>query len=194
MSTCLRLGTISGMATGVAGGMTLRPARSNRRSGTVTPIAWEPPKDIDVRDWVQIGQRLGATTRCSQWWLGDWIRYGTARWGEKYREASRITGYDIQSLRNIACVSGSIDISRRRDDLSWSHHAEVSSLDPDEQDRWLALAAGEKMSVADLRIELRAARRSRSGSTRALPSGKPGAGLVMCPNCEHEFETSALPN
>lgn len=128
-------------------------------------------------------------TRCSQWWLGDWVRYGTGRWGEKYKEASRITGYDVHSLRNIAYVAGRVDPSRRRDNLTWSHHAEVSALDPDEQDRWLDLVSSERMSVSDLRVELRAARRkNKSSEGAALPTPIKTAGRVMCPECQHEFE------
>lgn len=124
-------------------------------------------------------------TRCSQWLLGDWIRYGTARWGEKYTEAARITDYDVQSLRNIAYVAGKVEASRRRDNLAWSHHAEVCALEPEEQDRWLDLAASERMSVADLRIELRAAR--RCGDESAARSAA-DAKMVTCPECEHRFK------
>ena len=153
-----------------------------------TDVAWIPGKDIDVHKWVRAGQRLGAMTRCSQWWLGDWVRYGTVRWGEKYKEASRITGYDIQSLRNIAYVAGRVEVSRRRDNLTWSHHAEVSALDPEEQDRWLDLAEAEKMSVSDLRIELRSARRADKRSSGELDPPKTAAETVICPECRHEFE------
>lgn len=125
-------------------------------------------------------------TRCSQWWLGDWIRYGTSRWGEKYKQAAKITGYDVHTLRNIAYVAGQIPASRRRDTLTWSHHAEVCGLEPDEQDRWLDFAADQRLSVADLRIELRGARRGEE------PTGQSrDAKLIECPNCEHRFEVAA---
>jgi hypothetical protein len=150
-------------------------------------IAWVPAKDLDVREWVVAGQRLGAMNRCSQWWLGDWIRYGTSRWGEKYKEAARITGYDVQTLRNIAYVAGQIEISRRRDNLTWSHHAEVCALEAVEQERWLDLAAEQRMSVADLRIELRSSRR---GEGEAGSREKAGVPMVTCPECEHQFEPS----
>ena len=153
-------------------------------------VAWVPGKDIDVHKWVRAGQRLGAMTRCSQWWLGDWVRYGTVRWGEKYKEASRITGYDIQSLRNIAYVAGRVEVSRRRDNLTWSHHAEVSSLGPEEQDRWLDLAEAEKMSVSDLRIELRSARRAQRRSTESSELPKADVKTIICPECQHEFEVT----
>jgi len=164
-----------------------QPAGPRRPVESPSDVAWIPGKDIDVHKWVRAGQRLGAMTRCSQWWLGDWVRYGTVRWGEKYKEASRITGYDIQSLRNIAYVAGRVEVSRRRDNLTWSHHAEVSSLAPEEQDRWLDLAEAQKMSVSDLRIELRSARRAEKRSTEELEAPKADAKTVTCPECHHEF-------
>jgi hypothetical protein len=158
-------------------------------ASATSPVAWVPGEELDVRDWVRAGQRLGALTRCSQWWLGDWVRYGTGRWGEKYKEASRITGYDVKTLRNIAYVAGAVDVSRRRDNLTWSHHAEVCALDAVEQDRWLDLALTQRMSVADLRIEVRAAERAGNGSEDRVQAH---AKEVTCPACEHRFPVPAL--
>jgi hypothetical protein len=153
-------------------------------------VAWAPPdEDIDVREWVRAGQRLGSLTRCSQWWLGDWVRYGTTRWGEKYKEAARITGYDVKTLRNIVYVAEQVEVSRRRDNLTWSHHAEVCALGSEEQDKWLDLAASQRMTVADLRIELRGAQRDKTGTARR---SKTEAKEVTCPECEHRFEVPDL--
>jgi hypothetical protein len=182
------------MAAAAGGGVTTltrgRQARTPAAFGTTLAVAWIPGEDIDVHDWVLAGKRLGSMTRCSQWWLGDWIRYGASRWGEKYREASRITGYDIQSLRNISWVAGRVEVSRRRDDLTWSHHAEISALDPEEQDKWLDLASREKMSVSDLRVELRAAKREGKASapSTASETSELITSRIKCPECEHEFD------
>jgi hypothetical protein len=156
-----------------------------RSTDKTTTVAWIPPGNLDVREWVLAGKRLGAMTRCSQWWLGDWIRYGTSRWGEKYKQAAKVTGYDVQTLRNIAYVAGQIPASRRRDNLTWSHHAEVCALACDEQERWLDLAAEQRMSVADLRLELRRQRREENDAASAeLPRSK----VISCPECAHRFE------
>jgi len=139
---------------------------------------------MDHPQWVAVGRRLGGISRSNQWWLGDWLRYGTAKWGEKYVEASRITGYDVRSLTNMASLSACFEISRRRDNLSWSHHAVVAALDPDEQDRWLDMATAERLSVADLRIELRGVERRRGAQERAyaqLPD-EDVSGFI-CPQC-----------
>lgn len=171
----------------IGGETTVPPGRVQMKAASpalVSTLAWVPSKDMDARAWVHTGHRLGAMTRCSQWWLGDWIHYGTARWGEKYKEAARITGYDVQTLRNIAYVARQVDVSRRRDNLSWSHHAEVCALEPDEQDRWLDFAAEQRMSVSDLRLELRSARRLEGHSSPA-PSQRT---MAVCPHCKHEFD------
>jgi hypothetical protein len=126
-------------------------------------------------------------SRVSNWWVGDWLQYGSARWGEKYVEAARITGYDVKTLRNIAYVARHFDLSRRRDTLTWSHHAEVAMLDPNEQDKWLDRAVADRLAVADLRIELRRTQRGDKAVTcdekgERHRADEPSSSLV-CPNC-----------
>ena len=47
----------------------------------------------------------------------------------------------VGTLKNRASVARRIDPSRRRDGLTWSHHAEVAGLEPDEADAVLAETA-----------------------------------------------------
>jgi hypothetical protein len=144
-------------------------------------VAWIPRGEIDYREWAAIGRRLGGIGRCSQWWLGDWVRYGSAKWGEKYAVAARITGYDPHSLRNMVWISSRFDPSRRRDNLTWSHHASVATLDSEEQDSWLDRALSERLSVSDLRVELRASRRLPTGAVEPLDAVEET--VLTCPNC-----------
>lgn len=139
---------------------------------------------MDHPQWVAVGRRLGGISRSNQWWLGDWLRYGTAKWGEKYVEAAKITGYDLRSLANMASLAGCFEMSRRRDNLTWSHHAAVAALDADQQDRWLDMAAAERMSVADLRIELHSVERQRETRERACADqGEDEVPDFICPQC-----------
>lgn len=147
-------------------------------------VAWAPREDLGQAEWRSAGRRLGAIGRCSQWWIGDWIRYGAARWGERYAEAARVTGYDVASLRNMAWVASQFDLSLRSDKLSWSHHVLLAPLEPGEQRRWLARAARERLSVADLRLELRAAGTGET-KTESDPAGRDRVGV--CPHCGHEL-------
>ncbi len=149
-------------------------------------VAWAPEQDLEHPEWVRWGHRLGAMSRVSNWWVGDWLEYGASRWGEKYSEAARITGYDVKTLRNIAYVARRFDLSRRRDKLTWSHHAEVAVLESPEQDRWLDRAVVDHLSVADLRTELRGSQRAaRAAIDDNGGSGPSDAQLpsMICPHC-----------
>ncbi len=169
----------------------LEPSGAERRPASgISKVAWVPPSDLGQAEWLSAGRRLGAIGRCSQWWIGDWIRYGTARWGEKYVEAARVTGYDVASLRNMAWVAAQFDSSLRSDKLSWSHHVLLAPLSAEEQRYWIEKAADGRLSVSDLRLELRASGRgSRRGKT-ASAEGE-GQGEGVCPHCGHKLSGPA---
>lgn len=163
-----------------------------RRAGrdSLSKVAWAPRRDLDHTDWLATGRRLGAIGRCSQWWIGDWVRYGTAKWGEKYAEAARVTGYDIASLRNMAWVASRFDLSLRREELTWSHHVLLAPLEPDEQRRWLQRAIEERWSVADLRLELRALRQADRKNKRNADAAGDRAEISVCPHCGQTLSSS----
>jgi hypothetical protein len=167
-----------------------RAADFRRSTASGSPVGWSPTKD-DMKhpEWVAVGRRLSGISRCNQWWLGDWVRYGEARWGRKYVEAAKITGYDPRSLANMASVALSFDLSRRRDNLTWSHHAALAALEPEEQDKWLDRAATDRLSVADLRQELRCSQRtSKVDAARDIDSTSAPEveEALICPHCGHE--------
>ena len=166
------------------------PPERGRPSG-ISAVAWTPNGDMEYRSWVLEGRRIGAMGRASQWWVGDWIRYGTSRWGEKYSEAARITGYDAASLRNMAWVASRFDLSLRSDKLTWSHHVLLAPLEPDEHRYWLERTARERLSVSDLRVELRSARRGHSSSSLQAESANVSGevAVLICPQCGHEIRT-----
>lgn len=160
----------------------------------ISPVGWTVRETMDLAEWVAAGQSLGTMSRCSQWWLGDWIRYGNARFGERYVRAAKVTGYDVQSLMNMVWVASAFVISRRREKLSWSHHETLASLGEEEQERWLDVACERRLSVSDLRTELRASR-ARSTAEEAGELGltdgghgvdDAGKGALLCPRCGSE--------
>jgi hypothetical protein len=160
-------------------------------------VAWIPSDKLEQPEWAAVGRRFGTVARCSQWWIGDWIRYGVAAWGEKYAEAARITGYDTGTLRNMAWVASQFDLSLRNDKLSWSHHALLAPLTIEEKRSWLARAARDRLSVADLRAELRGGRsQPRPGSAPGRRGGEAtpaddeptAAASVTCPHCGHAVD------
>jgi len=163
--------------------------RARRSPGALTKIAWVPQRDLDHSDWLATGRRLGAIGRCSQWWIGDWIRYGTAKWGEKYAEAARVTGYDVASLRNMAWVASRFELSLRNDKLTWSHHVLLAPLDAEQQRAWLRRASEERLSVADLRLELRALRAGAERRSHAAVDTASGGESDVCPHCGHSLRS-----
>jgi hypothetical protein len=177
------------------------PTPADRSPSALTPTSWLPAGELAVRDWVEQGRWLGAIGRASSWWIGDWIRYGSARYGDKYAPASQVTGYDVQSLMNMAYVASRFEVSRRRPGLSFSHHAELAALAPEDQELWLDRAEAGGLSVRSLRSELRKVRQ-RSAARLALAEGRMDAPHepspahaepamngdgVACPHCGHHF-------
>jgi hypothetical protein len=152
----------------------------------VGPVSWSADAQIGFHDWVLAGRRIGLISRASPWWIGDWLLFGSARWGETYSVASRVTGYDPKSLRNMRYVASRFDSSLRKDKLTWSHHALLAGLEVCERRRWLERAVADRLSVEDLRTELRAARGWRivaSGAPQAAPATQAARRTVRCPNC-----------
>lgn len=159
-------------------------------AGQLTNVSWLASGAMSFEQWVLHGRRLGAIGRGVGWWIGDWLRFGNARYGEKYVQASRITGYDIQTLMNMVYVASSVDPSRRRARLPWSHHAEVAPLPPEEQDYWLDRVEEDRLSVRDLRLFLREARRVKEVEA-AGAEPEVLASDEVCPQCGHSLEQPA---
>jgi hypothetical protein len=126
------------------------------------------PKEITLSHWQQIGTKLAHLVNASAWAIGDWAHYGTWTYGSKYRAAIAVTGLDYGTLANYASVAGRFDFSRRREKLSFAHHAEVSALPVEEQDRWLDQAEHYGWSRQQLRDELRGRRELVPGLQLAL--------------------------
>jgi hypothetical protein len=162
-------------------------ARSAQRAAkAVSSVAWIPQGPLGEEEWLATGRRLGAIGRGSQWWIGDWVRHGASQWGDRYSEAARATGFDRATLRNMAWIAERVDRSVRNEKLSWDHHVIVSSLAPEEQKHWLERAAEEKLTAAELKLELRA----RLQGDRGRPDAKgaedaQGGDGAVCPHCGH---------
>jgi hypothetical protein len=165
---------------------------SKRLTG-FSEVAWaEPPGEMSAHQWAVVGQKLGAISRACQWWIGDWLRFGNRKWGEKYVQAARHTGYDITSLRNMAWVASQFDLSLRRSDLTWSHHVLLAPFEQEQKRYWLAEAAARGLTVADLRIALRSVRSGNNGEAstrRELTNGR-SSPTSVCPSCGQRLKAT----
>ncbi len=159
------------LVTGVAG-----PARERGPSHVVVPrIGLMFPRQLPFEAWVGVGAQLAAVAASSAWCLGDWLVYGQAAYGSRYREAIDRTGLDYQTLRNYAWVAGRFELPRRRDILSFGHHAEVAALPAPEQDFWLRKAEEFGWPTRRLRREVRASLTERGQGPPGLESADPAS-------------------
>lgn len=106
-------------------------------------------------EWAAMGLQLQGLARSLHWLSGDWLNIGEREYGETYAQAIEATGYSAQTLMNAKYVCSRIPIERRRENLSYSHHAEVASLPAEEQEAWLDMAEKEGWSRSELRKQVK---------------------------------------
>ena len=149
-----------------------------------------------MSEWVEQGRWLGAIGRGSGWWIGDWVRYGSVRYGDKYAAAAQVTGYDVQSLMNMSYVASRFDASRRRRRPLVQPPRRAGRPAAGGPGAVARPRRGRPLSVRALRAELRNARQrsaSRAAMARARLQAAPDpapaeAGDVLeCPHCGHHF-------
>jgi hypothetical protein len=132
-------------------------------------------KGLSLKRWEDIGGYLGAAANSTSWWIADWLVYGEDAFPDRYAQATAKTALNYQTLRNYSLVARRFDLSRRHDQLSFSHHAEVAALNPPEQDYWLRQAEEQTWSRGRLRKEVRASLRERGLLSSAADAVKNGA-------------------
>lgn len=142
------------------GGIEHRPAvdLSGRRTGGRTPTRRTSlllPDGMSMSDWERWGQHIFVITDASAWWLGDWLIYGQEHYPHRYKRAIENTSLDYQTLRNYAWVARKFIPGRRREKLSFQHHAEVCGLPEHEQEKWLAEAEAGRWSRNELRRRIK---------------------------------------
>ncbi len=138
--------------------------RRGREDILTTRVGLRIPVALTFERWQHAGSQISRIVDSSSWCLGDWIVYGQEEFSDRYLRAIEACGLDYQTLRNYAWVARKFELSRRRETLSFQHHAEVSSLTPSEQDKWLDLADEFNWSRNELRRNIRS-HRQREGKS-----------------------------
>lgn len=140
--------------------------------GEVEATGLALPEDLTFDEWLDAGKQLQAAERSLMWWIGDWLRYGEQKWGEKYAQAIESTGKGYQALRNAKWVAEQYaDLSTRVDKLSWSHHREAAALPEPERSRILHLADDNGWSARELKQRVNQAK-----NTAKITSTEPDDG------------------
>lgn len=133
----------------------------------ISKVGMRLPPNLVFEDWVDTGRKVAGIVNSSAWGLGDWLVYGQAKYDDRYRMAIDAVGLDYQTLRNYAWVARRFPTCRRRERLSFQHHAEVASLPVPEQERWLDDAERSGWSRNELRRAIRSNRQRQ-------PADEPG--------------------
>ena len=128
--------------------------------GVLSRTGWQPANDLTFDEWREIARTWSAVDSGINWWVGDWLNYGEMKYGEAYKEAMNLTGWEYQRLANAKYVSGKVEFSSREENLSWRHHAVVAPLAAAEQEKWLAVAEVEMLSKRELRKAIKAEQRA----------------------------------
>lgn len=134
-------------------------------------------KDTPRGVWSAVLLKLRDAERSVQWWIGDAMAYGELHYGESaFADLER----QDKTLANWATVARKVHPSRRREDVRFSHHAEVASLPPEQQTEVLERVSTEDLTVSETRDLVR----QEQQSTAEREFGK--AEVVPAPNhCEH---------
>lgn len=129
------------------------------------PRGMEVGAGASFEAWQECGVWLRGVHRQIQMWLGDWINYGRAHYGELAEQgiatdfeqrAAEAMGWKPETIDQVARVARQVPAARRDPDLPFSHHREVADLPPADQTFWLARAKNENMSTERLRLALKA--------------------------------------
>lgn len=119
-------------------------------------------RHMKFEHWERLGTLLRSVEGSIQFWIGDWVRFGENKWGEKYAQAVDATGLDYGTLANAVSVAKNVDSSLRNEKLSWSHHVAVAKLGPADQRSWLDRAEKEGLSYRELRRLVEKAERTKN--------------------------------
>jgi hypothetical protein len=108
--------------------------RDRMDRGSFTAVGWIAPTTLLSRDgWLAVGDAITALERATPWLWGDWWRAGVAvpTLPPDWQGPARHT------LENYAGVARRFPHSRRRESVSFKHHAELAALPHSEQEKWL---------------------------------------------------------
>ncbi len=107
------------------------------------------------------------------WWIGDWWAYGKHRYGDRAAivQAQDWTGPSYQVCMYAASVCRRFPTtSRRREVLTFNHHAEVAALPHDQAEALLERAAPEWLSTRVLRSVVAEFRNAAPSALHRLPT------------------------
>ena len=132
--------------------------------------------DLDLDKLTALATFFGQMNSSSRWWIADLLHHVEMRHGEYVAHVADATKLAPQTIENIMSVGKRVPPSRRREGVSFSLHAEVAALLPNEQRHWLKVADTERLTKSELRARIH---------PKELP---PAVKTMTCPHCGEEIE------
>lgn len=121
----------------------------------------------------------GWVNNTSRWALFDTLKTIEMRHGDLVAQASELSGLAPSTIENGMSIVNKVPKSRRRAGVHFSTHAEVTSLEPNDQRRWLKIADEERLTRDELRARIRA---EKDGHPEILDPPD------VCPTCRRPYE------
>ena len=138
----------------VKGGLELLGELEREGAISTTGLHLSDP-DMPFDQFEALCRLLGKMHHAVRFAIGDALMLGEQLYGEEAHQAFEALELSEAGRAEYLRVSQQVPRSRRRKDLSWSHHRAVASLAPDEQKGWLKWAAENAASHHQLRDALR---------------------------------------
>ena len=136
-----------------------------------SPVGLQVNKSLTKEQWEETGHALATIDARLQWYVGDWLAASKGEeWGYGDLESVCETfGLNYQTARNAKSICDGFELSRRRDNLTFTHHQEVQGRD--DADELLGWCEANNASRKDLREEKKR-RDNESKPAVGLPDGE----------------------
>lgn len=141
------------------------------------------PPDLTIQEATDLATFLGALRDWTAFAIGDLLLYSERAYGEEFAQIAEATGRAAATLVNYRWVAEKVVPSRRRVNLSFSHHEAVAGMAPDGQREWLARAERERLSVVELREHVRHTRVPAEIEPPARAWEETVPEVETCPTC-----------
>lgn len=139
-------------------------------------------EDTPFEVWEAVTTQLISAEKSIRWWIGDTLRYGENRYGEKYTQAIEESPYTYGTLANSVYVANKYeDVSLRNEKASFSFHEIAAPLEPKERFELLDKASTQGWTAKQLREEVRD---RRILSANLAQEEENGQAMMICPSCD----------
>jgi hypothetical protein len=117
----------------------------------ITDTELRMPDNIAWDDYTRLAHFIDPVSDAWQWWAADYVAKGEQVFSQLYPQAITLfKKIQPSTLKSYASVSRKVPPSRRRNDLTFSHHRAVTKLKAAEQRQMLKRAAEGNWSAKEL--------------------------------------------